>query len=145
MSSIHNYLSSDHRHCDEVLASLESTIAEKRWSDASKRLSEFTHDMLRHLKCEEEILFPAFEEETGMSGGPVMVMKMEHEQMREILSEIPDALTNKNSDRLLGLTETLMILVQQHNSKEEQILYNMCDMHLSGMATTLIEKMKEVK
>ena len=35
-----------------------------------------------------------------------------------------------------------MILLQQHNMKEEQMLYAMCDNVLADQADELVEKMK---
>lgn len=142
MSTIHSYLSTDHRHCDESLANLEAAASNEKWDEVTKLSAQFTHEMLRHFNCEENILFPAFENATGMTQGPTMVMRMEHVQMKEMLSQLPEAISNKNVDRLLGLSETLMIFIQQHNSKEEQMLYNMCDMHLRNQVEELIAQMK---
>ena len=144
MSTIHSYMSSDHRHCDESLANLEVAASKEKWEDALKLSNQFVHEMERHFNCEENILFPAFEEATGMTQGPTMVMRMEHIQMREMLKELPEAIANKNSDRVLGLTETLMIYIQQHNGKEEQMLYNMCDMHLRSQVEDLVATMKNI-
>jgi hemerythrin-like domain-containing protein len=145
MRAIHSYLSSDHRHCDETLANLEGAVSKNKWDDVEKFSNQFIKEMQRHFTCEESVLFPAFEEKTGMSGGPTMVMRMEHIQMKDTLGQLPEAVSNKNGDRILGITETLMIFIQQHNNKEEQMLYNMCDMHLSAEAENLVDQMKKVK
>jgi len=50
--------------------------------------------------------------------------------MRSLFSEMKDAIEQNNSDDYLGAAETLLILMQQHNMKEEQILYNMMDQRL---------------
>lgn len=144
MSTIHSYMSADHRHCDESLAHLEVAVSKENWEDAMKLSNQFVHEMERHFSREENILFPAFEEATGMTQGPTMVMRMEHVQMKEMLKQLAEAVVNKNSDRVLGLTETLMIYIQQHNGKEEQMLYNMCDMHLRGQVEDLVSTMKNV-
>ena len=145
MPTIHSYLSADHRHCDESLANLEVAISKNKWDDAAKLSDQFCKEMHRHFNCEESILFPAFEESTGMTGGPTMVMRMEHIQMKEMLGQLPDAILNKNEDRVLGITETLMIFIQQHNGKEEQMLYVMCDMHLSDQVEGLVAQMQNLK
>lgn len=145
MTTIHSYLSSDHRHCDESLASLEAAVSKNKWDEVTKCSEQFVKEMHRHFNCEETVLFPAFEETTGMTGGPTMVMRMEHVQMKEMLGQLPEAILNKNTDRVLGITETLMIFIQQHNSKEEQMLYNMCDMHLSNQVANLITQMENIK
>jgi hemerythrin-like domain-containing protein len=145
MTTIHSYLTSDHRLCDNTLADLESAISKNNWSDGAAYFSQFCKELLRHFNCEETILFPAFEEASGMSGGPTMVMRMEHAQMREMLNQLAEAVADKNLDRVLGISETLMIYIQQHNGKEEQMLYNMCDMHLSAQRDGLIAMMRNIK
>jgi iron-sulfur cluster repair protein YtfE (RIC family) len=54
-----------------------------------------------------------------------------------------EAITARDADSFLGLAETLMILTQQHNMKEEQILYPMSDRVLAD-PDTLIEQMKKL-
>jgi hemerythrin-like domain-containing protein len=138
MTSIKMFLSSDHRHCDETLTQIENAVSKNDWNDAAKSLNQFLTEMNRHLGFEENVLFPAFEKATGMTFGPTMVMRSEHILMREIFREMEEACQDKNEDRLLGLCETLMILIQQHNNKEEQMLYVMCDMHLAENAEVLL-------
>jgi hemerythrin-like domain-containing protein len=41
------------------------------------------------------------------------------------------ALAQRDGDEFAGEAETLLILMQQHNMKEENILYPMCDAHLA--------------
>lgn len=145
MASIRDYLTLDHRHCDSSLADLESVVSHHKWGEVHDLSEKFISEMERHFNIEEKILFPSFEEVTGMKSGPTMVMRMEHSQMRDMLEQLKEALGNKNYDRTLGTLETLMIYIQQHNGKEEQMLYAMCDMHLSFRAEELIEKMANTK
>lgn len=145
MTSIRSYLTSDHRLCDETLANLETAVSENKWDDATNLSDQFHKEMIRHFNCEETILFPAFEEASGMTSGPTMVMRMEHVQMKEMLNQLLEAVANKNLDRVLGISETLMIYIQQHNGKEEQMLYNMCDMHLSSQVEAIVAQMENVK
>ena len=72
------------------------------------------------------MLFPAFEEVNGPAG-PTQMMRMEHAQMRIMVEQIRTALAARDQQTFLGLAETLMLLIQQHNMKEEQILYPMMD------------------
>ena len=74
-----------------------------------------------------------------------MVMKHEHEQVRGLMGKMAEAIENEDKDAYLSLAESMMILLQQHNMKEEQMLYAMADRVLqpNGKAE-LIEKMKEV-
>lgn len=129
---IKSLMTDDHKACDRLLAQTEQAVESCNWSQATQCCSDFIAGMERHLGIEEQQLFPAFENKTGMTQGPTHVMRMEHEQMRAMFSRLSDAIEEKNSELFLGLSETLMMLIQQHNLKEESILYPMCDMHLGG-------------
>jgi hemerythrin-like domain-containing protein len=77
-----------------------------------------------------------------MSGGPTQIMRMEHEQMRHVIAQMEQDTVSGSFDHFLGLAETFMILVQQHNMKEEQILYNMADQILGDIESDVVAKMK---
>jgi hemerythrin-like domain-containing protein len=82
-------------------------------------------------------LFPAFEAASGMAGGPTQVMRHEHAQMRDLLEQMRGALARRAADTFAGAAETLLILMQQHNMKEENILYPMCNNSLASQAEGL--------
>ena len=99
----------------------------------------FRGAILAHFDCEEKTLFPTFEAKSGMRMGPTQVMRMEHGQIRALLDDAVDALEQANPDDFLGLADTLLIMMQQHNMKEENILYPMCDMRLGADRDTLVD------
>lgn len=143
--NIKTYLTKDHRDCDEQFANMENAVASGDWVKAQKEFNLFLNDLSTHFDMEEKIMFPAFESKTGMVGGPTQVMRMEHEQMRNVVSQMKNDVESKNKDHFFGLSESLMMLMQQHNMKEEQMLYAMADAHLASEASEIVEKMKELK
>jgi iron-sulfur cluster repair protein YtfE (RIC family) len=139
MSTISQYMQQNHRDCDDLFARAEASAADNDWDNAASHWSKFVAAMEQHLRMEEEVLFPAFEAQTGQTQGPTMVMRMEHEQMRALLGEISACLDARNQQRFLGLAESLMVLMQQHNMKEEQMLYPMTDRALPDAASVLTQ------
>ena len=125
--TIKQVMTQDHKHCDDLFAQLDSLVMDKKWDQAVLQASTVIDNILYHFKHEEEVLFPEFEAATNNNSGPSMMMRHEHEQMRELLDELKQAVDNKNFDRYSGLAETLNIFMQQHNMKEEGILYPMID------------------
>ena len=93
---------------------------------------------------EETVLFPTFEEISGMRQGPTQVMRMEHQQMRNLLASMSEAVSNGDPEEILEVGETMMILMQQHNVKDEKILYPTADQHLASYREELIERMDAV-
>lgn len=132
MNAISENFSRHHKLCDEAFADAEALVADKKWDQAQAAFARFTRAMDVHLVNEETDLFPAFEERTGMVGGPTAVMRMEHTQMRSLLEAMRNSLEKKDAAGFGGSAETLLVLMQQHNMKEENILYPMCDRTLGG-------------
>jgi len=143
--TISSFLTKDHRDCDEEFAVLENTVASENWTEVEKVFGKFTSDLQHHFDMEEKVMFPTFEERTGMSGGPTQMMRMEHQQMLQILSQMKDDVASKNKDHFFGLSETLMMLMQQHNMKEEQMLYRMADNHLGEDSGLVVTQMKDLE
>ncbi|WP_456432091.1 hemerythrin domain-containing protein [Nitratifractor sp.] len=142
---ISHYLTPEHRACDAEFAEAEQATARQDWEAAEEKFRRFADDTLRHFKKEEEELFPAFEAKTGSTQGPTQVMRYEHDQVRGLLDKMAKALEARDRDAYLSLAESMMILLQQHNMKEEQMLYAMCDRVLApGEKEELVGKMEEV-
>lgn len=144
MDSINSYLAADHRHCDDLFAAAEEQAAKGSWDVATEGFSRLHGAMKRHFAMEEEVLFPAFEQATGNTAGPTQVMRSEHQQMRQVLERMAAAVEGRDGDAYSGLSETLLILMQQHNIKEEQILYPMSDRALGGEGEALVQRMEAV-
>jgi len=145
MASIETFMAQDHKACDERFAQAESAVGAGDWATAASAFDAFHRAMARHFDMEESVLFSAFEDRTGMSGGPTMVMREEHEQMRGVLAMLAEAVAAQDADEYLGQAETLNVLMQQHNIKEEQVLYRMMDEHLAGEADTLLARFADLE
>ena len=78
-----------------------------------------------------------------MTMGPTQVMRGEHEQMRELVAAATSALVDGDADAYAGEAETLLIMMQQHNMKEENILYPMCDQHLADELGALVPGLQQ--
>lgn len=145
MNSISQYLSADHDHCDNLFIEAENAAAKARWNDAETLFYSFRSGTELHFSREELVLFPAFEQATTLSGGPTEVMRSEHRQMRRILQELEEALKKRDIDQFMGEAETLLPLMQQHNLKEESMLYRIASQVLANQADVLIEKMQALE
>ncbi|NJD25278.1 MAG: hemerythrin domain-containing protein [Betaproteobacteria bacterium] len=142
MTTIRAFMTDDHRHCDDLFADAEQAAGKGQLDVARAEFGHFRQAVLAHFAAEESTLFPAFEARTGMAMGPTRVMRMEHEQIRALLADAVDALAAADSEEFLGIAETLLIMMQQHNMKEENILYPMCDEHLADVAGEVLARLE---
>jgi hemerythrin-like domain-containing protein len=132
-TTLSEYFTLDHQSCDSQWAEVESAV-EAGDLDTAKRLwQRFDANQRQHLEMEEQVLFPAFEQQTGMTGGgPTFVMRAEHEQMRGLLGQMGAAAERGDFQELVDQGDTLLMLIQQHNQKEEGMLYPMAEQALEA-------------
>jgi iron-sulfur cluster repair protein YtfE (RIC family) len=144
MQTISDYMTEDHQHCDSLFADTENAVCASDWASADACFADFMGDTLRHFSREEAVLFPEFEALTGMAGGPTQVMRDEHVQMRNALEGMAAAVARRDADAYLGMAETLLMLMRQHNMKEERILYPMIDQAVPETAA-MVERLAQVR
>ena len=139
-------MKAEHRECDETFAAAEKSVIDGDFETAGKQFLLFSNETLTHFKKEEEALFPTFEEISGSSEGPTKIMRYEHEQVRGLMGKMAEAIENKDTDAYLSIAESMMILLQQHNMKEEQMLYAMCDRMIpKELKESTLETMKSIE
>ncbi|MBF0471743.1 MAG: hemerythrin domain-containing protein [Gammaproteobacteria bacterium] len=139
--SISRVMKGDHQRCDHLFSQMENdaNADDSCALNASSQL--FFETIEHHFGIEEEILFPLFEERSGLSGGPTVVMCHEHRQMKQLFSQMRRQLEVKALADFLATSDTLLILMGQHNAKEEQILYKMMDSTLADEAVDLLPRL----
>ncbi len=143
MSTIKDYLTADHSRCDELFAGMEA-VAHKDLSASKEVYLEFAGATERHFQMEEKVMFAEFEQKTGMTEGPTQMMRHEHTQMRNLIAQMGEAINAGDKDKFFSLSETLMILLQQHNMKEEQMLYPMAQQHLDAESDRVVNMMESL-
>ncbi|WP_184198213.1 hemerythrin domain-containing protein [Chitinimonas taiwanensis] len=126
-----------HHEADALLARVEGALRGGDWPQAQRCFDEAEQSLLGHFELEEQQLFPAFEAATGMRHGPTAVMRDEHATMRDLLDSCRMQLIAADRDGLLAELDTLLVLIQQHNVKEENVLYPMCALRVADLATLL--------
>ena len=141
--SISRILGHHHRQCDELFASAESAAAGQRWDEARAQYGRFVAGMEWHIGTEESRLFPQLEQHMGSSAGPTAVMRREHAELRELLEAGRITLAAEDAAAFTGLAETLLTMLQQHNLKEEHILYRMCDSMLGAQGAELARALQQ--
>src|SRR3970282_2586083 len=81
MTSISEFLTAEHRHGDELFAAASHAVDRNDRPACRERFGAFHESLRRHMAIEEQVLFPAFEQATGIAAGPTRVMRDEHQEM----------------------------------------------------------------
>lgn len=141
--TIGDRMTGDHRRCDQLLTVVEGAAQRADWPSVVGQAQAFAEAMEHHFRFEEDELFPELESASPMAAGPTGVMRMEHEQVRQLLADLQAAAQAEDSDDCIGIIETLHMLIQQHNAKEEGILYPLADQALEHQAAALLARFSD--
>ena len=120
----------DHDRLDGIEQEAFARLAAGDQAGARAAWSEFCVGLRRHIRFEEELLFPTFEARLGMppAAGPTAVMRAEHRQIEELIEAIGGALLEQAA--ALRLRAELHRVLGDHNLKEERMLYPATDQAL---------------
>ena len=122
------FFEQDHRDCDARWVDVEELLDADDIEMAQAAWRKYEASMYRHLAMEEEVLMPAIDAKGGEADEAVIeIINAEHEQMRGLLEQISVAIQSGDAGQAIGLGDTLLMLVQQHNDSEENLLYPMAE------------------
>lgn len=130
-------LEREHREIDEGLAAFTSALADGALAATALRTEPLTRavsGLRRHIYLEEKFLFPPLRE-AGMVA-PIFVMVREHGQMWTTLDALDAEITNAaTTASVLQICSELEAQLEDHNSKEEQIVYPQTERVLTAPAS----------
>jgi iron-sulfur cluster repair protein YtfE (RIC family) len=127
MAGLAESLSRHHRYCDRFFAAALEAADRSDWQAFAREVAGLAIALELHIAFEEGDLFPAFEEASGMREGPTAVMRAEHAEMRDLLHALGAAEPRIDPEGCRAELEHLRSILQQHNVKEEAVLYPACD------------------
>lgn len=126
LKTITKFYEQDHDRLDELFKRYQS-LKRTDFANAKEAFKDFKVGLQRHIVWEEDLLFPLWEEKTGMSeGGPTFVMRNEHRQIGQQLEAIHEKVAEQNPDTDRE-EQALLNLLGSHNMKEERVLYPSID------------------
>jgi iron-sulfur cluster repair protein YtfE (RIC family) len=134
--SIATFMTNDHQRCDHLLAACEQTASSGDWTGLEQQTTAFSKALLGHFDMKEHVLFPELAAVGPRASGPTGMMTMEHGQMRTLVQE-PDAAAAS-----LGILETLHMIIQQHNAKEDGILYSMAEESQANQSPEILSRLR---
>jgi uncharacterized protein (DUF2249 family) len=152
-SVVGTYFERDHQEIDVLLGYLRRGF---RKASAPATLAvlfdDFNVRLERHIRWEEEILFPEVERKAPMLvSGPGEVMRMEHREIRRLKGIAGDFLHQKAmnpaaiTDAAEAIEQMTEVLVG-HNRKEENVYYPMSnEMFSPDESGRLLERVRKMR
>lgn len=123
-ASVSELLQSEHRWIDQRLEQFGQGLDQGQVSgNPFQEVREFLH---HHIYLEEEILFPKVEDRGLM--GPAEVMAQEHGEICTYLNGVGELIAaGASAQRVQAAFTALRSLLEEHNFKEEMVLYPSAD------------------
>ena len=90
--------------------------------EARVQAAELAAGLASHAHLEDELLFVPLEGPLGPNGGPLAVMRMEHEQVEGTLERLGQV---EDVEEANALAARLATIAHEHFEKEEQVLFPM--------------------
>lgn len=126
--SINDFLAEDHRRLDDLLEGFQQCRSTDV-SRAKELLAQFISGLHRHLRWEESILFPLFEQKSSQTG-LTRTLLAEHQEIRERLEALSEKVEQTDADG--GYEEKMLVEeLGGHNAREEYAFYPELDRLLS--------------
>ncbi|NOH04907.1 MAG: hemerythrin domain-containing protein [Chloroflexi bacterium] len=110
------------QHIEQALPALDSTPI------LQHELAAFAFALESHARLEDDLLFAALEPRLGLQGGPLSVMRMEHDRITNLLGRIESA---SSLEEGRAFVTQLIEVCRDHFQKEEQVLSRMSRKFLS--------------
>lgn len=143
--SISSYMQQDHVLIDGIAERAIAAAQAGDWPALEREASDFLRRLRRHIEMEENVLFPAFEQRTGMTAaGPSAQMRVEHTQMRPILSRMQEAASAPDRVGYQQASKALFDILVPHNMKEEQMMYPMLDEAVGEGVQALLAEVRQM-
>jgi uncharacterized protein (DUF2249 family)/hemerythrin-like domain-containing protein len=121
---VHEALAWDHDRLEAILGGVFDARSGADFARAGALFAEFSLGLRRHIRFEEQILFPAFEAHAGLPrhAGPTGVMCAEHREIEALLEGL-DEVAGLPGQAAEILREDLVRILGWHNQREENVLY----------------------
>ena len=118
----------DHDRLEAIEARAFEARARGDAAAARETFALFARGLERHIRFENEILFPEFEARSGLGpeAGPTAAMRIEHRRIEELLAAIERSI-GEPRPQAEALRRELHQVLGDHNVKEEQVLYPATD------------------
>lgn len=141
MSSIGEAFAHDHRRLEQTLETAVAHARAEQWQAAADAFSIFRRGIERHMAVEEEVLFPAVEDdaETPLTA----ILRKGHRDLRAFFDEIDDALQARDVEESTRIATTMRALLERHDEKEEAELYPAAQARLRADASAAAARLKE--
>jgi regulator of cell morphogenesis and NO signaling len=126
-ATVTSCLASEHGAFDALMGRVSDLVTHGELLRARQAFAELARKAVRHIRFEEDVLFPVFEQATGMFFGPTTVVRREHGTILARLDALAAALEQADAGAFEKGRRELAALVAGHHRREQHALYPVLD------------------
>jgi hemerythrin-like domain-containing protein len=145
MSGASNWLVHDHEHYDIALTECEEIAEEGLWGDAIEVYQRFVEDLKLHMRMEDEVLYPRFEEYYGDPTGELAYLSAEHDNIARLLHDLTHVIQRKDYEHFLVSLKPLHKALKQHNDNEESLFLSLQDDSILMDREEIMERLNAIQ
>jgi iron-sulfur cluster repair protein YtfE (RIC family) len=144
--TITGFMDAEHNRLRDLWEQTTAALKAEEFARLHSVARDLVTALKRHIRVEEEILFPAIESKSKTSE-PTNAMRLEHQQMEQMLERLNPLLTVAELWTGIKAIEGQEIepgaLLRSHENKEHDVLFPLADQLLGGEeARTLVARMR---
>lgn len=145
MGSTSNWLLHDHERYDEALAKCQEVADEGHWDCALKIYQQFVDELKLHMRMEDEVLYPFYEDQYGDPEGEIAYLYTEHDNIARLLHDLAFVIERKDFEHFRDSLKPLQKALNLHNENEEPLFLAMEDHSILKQRDEIIKRMNAMQ
>lgn len=137
-----NWLYHDHLDMEDLLEAAAAATRQQKWNTVEHMLGKLVDRLKRHMRIEEEVLFPAYEQVPGTAPQPTEALRRDHDGIVNWCRDLHYATQARDPVAFLGSLQTLRELLAAHDQKEENFFLPMAGHSLTPEKAAVLERLK---
>ena len=127
MGTISGFMADDHDVIDQLWN--DFTAATSDPTIALDLFIKFRNHILKHMELEETVLFPMFDNYTGLDKGigPTTILQRDHAAIKKLIHEVQEACILDKRDEIKKLGSHLDHALKKHTEREKKTQYPVFD------------------
>jgi len=143
MSGKDNWLEHEHYLYEDLMTLCQDAVEREDWGTADQLFKQLVSSLKRHMALEEEVLYPAYEADPHAPQGPTTALRLEHDQIVRLVSDMAQVIKSRGSEHVLDCLVHLENQMIKHHEKEEDIFLPMASHILDAKREEILRKLAD--
>lgn len=142
MSENANWLNHDHLEYETLLYDCNAAAEQEDWKSARVLFQKLVSHLKVHMRIEEEILYPAYENAVNVPQDPTQALREEHDEIVRLMRDLSRVLKTNDSQLFLESLLPLERVMLKHHEKEEEIFLPLASHLLLDRRDEIVHKLQ---